>query len=270
MVSCETSYGSLPVHVPKPHGTRRKIFAAVLGGLVLTSMIVGFRYTVTYDETNVDFESLSEAVDAGYAQETMLDGHTPDGAPCATQDKSDSDAATTFTQQLEEIKARYAARTEILASLDEVSDAERKLHEEVMRLMRDGIRAGKRGPPGDRPPCAYGPPGKPGADGKPGVPGVAGTKGAPGKPGLPGTPGKPGARGPTGRRAYKAHLAGMARTARTASRGSTVGRARRAVPARLATPALRALVATKASRASPGLLASRASLARTGRPVIPA
>jgi hypothetical protein len=36
--------------VPKPHGTRRKIFAAVLGGLVLTSMIVGFRYTVTYDE----------------------------------------------------------------------------------------------------------------------------------------------------------------------------------------------------------------------------
>ena len=30
------------------------------------------------------------------------------------------DAATTFTQQLEEIKARYAARTEILASLDEV------------------------------------------------------------------------------------------------------------------------------------------------------
>jgi hypothetical protein len=41
-------------------------------------------------QTNVDFESLSEAVDAGYAQETMLDGHTPDGAPCATQDKSDS------------------------------------------------------------------------------------------------------------------------------------------------------------------------------------
>ena len=30
------------------------------------------------------------------------------------------DAATAFTQQLEEIKARYAARTEILASLDEV------------------------------------------------------------------------------------------------------------------------------------------------------
>ena len=51
MVSCETSYGSLPVHVPKPHGTRRKIFAAVLGGLVLTSMIVGFRFTaVTYGE----------------------------------------------------------------------------------------------------------------------------------------------------------------------------------------------------------------------------
>jgi hypothetical protein len=51
MVNCETSYGSLPVRVAKPHGTRRKIIAAVLGGVVLTSMIVGFRNTaVTYGE----------------------------------------------------------------------------------------------------------------------------------------------------------------------------------------------------------------------------
>jgi hypothetical protein len=203
------SYGTIPPVEDKRGFSRKTAFAAVLAGIALTSMVVGYSMTSPMQDTvteelkaDVGVQVVPHPVMIGKAPETMLDAN---GKPCipADDDKSlDVDPNdSVFTQQLEQLKAQFAANTQMLAgSLTAVSDAERKLHHDVMLLMKRGIRRGRRGPSGDRPPCTYGPPGKAGAPGKPGVPGKAGTRGAPGKDGTPGVPGKPGPRGPPGRR----------------------------------------------------------------------